>query len=90
MKKQPILNWLVPIVAVLALISAGAGLFWQDGGAPLAFATVHGETVQLDGQGLYSFDWDFKAPIQRGTDAVTLFLCLPLLLYSFGAPGVVR
>lgn len=83
MKKQPILNFLVPLVALLALIAAGAGLFWQAVGAPTAFTTIHGQTVQLDGQGLYRFDWDFKAPIQRGTDAVTLFVCLPLLLIAF-------
>lgn len=83
MKKQPILNWLVPLIAILVLVAAGAGLFWQDGGAPVAFTTLHGETVQLYGQGIYRFDWDFKAPIQRGTDAVTLFVCLPLLLAAF-------
>ncbi len=83
MKKQPILDWLIPLIAILALVAAGAGLFWQDGGAPVAFTTLHGETVQLYGQGIYRFDWDFKAPIQRGTDAVTLFVCLPLLLYAF-------
>ncbi|HRQ38580.1 MAG TPA: hypothetical protein PLD25_11790 [Chloroflexota bacterium] len=82
MKRQPILNFLVPLVALLALIAAGAGLFWQDGGAPLAFTTIYGESVLLDGQGLYRFDWDFKAPIQRGTDAVTLFVSLPLLLVA--------
>lgn len=70
-------------MALLALLTAGAGLFWQGGGAPIPFTTIHGENVQLDGQGLYRFDWDFKAPIQRGTDAVTLFVCLPLLLVAF-------
>ena len=29
MKNQSALNWLVPIIAVLTLIVAGAGLFWQ-------------------------------------------------------------
>lgn len=83
MKRQPILNWLVPIIAILALIASGVGLFWQDGGAPSDFTTLHGQQVQLDGQGIYRFDSAFKAPIFRGTDAVTLFVCLPLLLLAF-------
>lgn len=83
MKKQPILDWLVPLIAILALIAAGAGLFWQDGGSPFTFTTLHGENVQMVGQGIYRFDSTFKAPIQRGTDAVTLFVYLPLLLIAF-------
>ncbi|MCL4262935.1 MAG: hypothetical protein KJ069_06955 [Anaerolineae bacterium] len=83
MKKQPILNWLVPLIAILALVAAGAGLFWQAGGSPFTFTTLHGENVEMVGQGIYRFDSAFKAPIQRGTDAVTLFVCLPLLLIAF-------
>jgi hypothetical protein len=83
MKQQPILNWLVPVIAILALIAASMGLFWQDGGAPSAFMTMHGQNVQLYGQGIYRFDSHFKAPIFRGTDLVTLIVCLPLLLVAF-------
>jgi hypothetical protein len=83
MKKQPVLNWLIPLIAFLALVSAGLGLFWHGGDAPSDFTTLHGQNVQLYGQGLYRFDSYFKAPIQRGTDAVTLFVCLPLLLFAF-------
>lgn len=83
MKKQLILDWLVPLIAILALVAAGAGIFWQDGGSPFTFTTLHGENVEMVGQGIYRFDSAFKAPIQRGTDAVTLFVCLPLLLVAF-------
>lgn len=83
MKKQPMLDWLVPLIVILALIAAGAGLFWQDGGSSFTFTTVHDENVRMYGQGIYRLDSYFKAPIQRGTDAVTLFVCLPLLLVAF-------
>ncbi len=64
----------------------------QDHGAPVPFTTIHGQAIQLYGQGLYRNDWFFKAPIFRGTDAVTLFLFIPLLFLAFRAyrRGTVR
>jgi hypothetical protein len=70
------------LVALLALLAAGAGLFWPAPGTPFTATTVRGETVELYGQGLYRYDTSFKAPILRGTDAVTLFVCIPLLLMA--------
>jgi hypothetical protein len=83
MKRQPALHWLVPLVGILALVACGLGLFWQDGGRPFSFTTLHGQSVQMYGQGIYHFDTFFKAPILRGTDAVVLFLVLPLLGVAF-------
>ncbi len=82
MKHQPGLVWLVPLVAVLSILAAGAGLFWPDGGVPYSFTTVHGQTVQMYGQGLYRYETYFKAPILRGGDVLTLGVCIPLLLVS--------
>lgn len=82
-KKSPILNWLVPLIAIFVFVAAGAGLFWQDSGTPYSFTTLHGQSIQIYGQGLYRNDSYFKAPIFRGTDFVTLFICLPLLIISF-------
>jgi len=84
MKKQSALNWLVPLIGILALIAAGVGLFWEDGGSPFPFTTLHRETVQMSGQGVYHHDTLFTAAGARGTDVVTLFLVLPLLAVSFG------
>jgi hypothetical protein len=74
--------WLSSLIAVLALIAAGAGLFWRDAGRPFAFTTLHGQTIQIYGQGLYRYDTFFKAPINRGTDAATLLAGLPLLVLA--------
>ena len=82
MKKQPALNWLVPIIAVLVLVAAGAGLFWHGGGNSYNFATLYGETVQIYGQGLYEHDTTFSAGASQGADLVA-FIALPLLLISF-------
>jgi len=69
-------------VALLAAIYASVGLFWQDDGAPFTFVTVHGETVEMYGRGIYRNDAAFRAPIFRGTDAITLFVCVPILLFA--------
>jgi hypothetical protein len=83
MKKHTGLNWLVPLVAVFALVAAGAGLVWQGGSGPFAFTTLYGETVQIAGQGLYEHDTLFTAAAARGTDLATLLVSLPLLLVAF-------
>lgn len=68
--------------ALFGLVQAGAGLFWQTDGQPFTFTTLHGESVQIEGRGIYAFDTAFKVPILRGTDAVSLFLVLPLLVIA--------
>ena len=70
------------LTGLLAVIQAGAGLFWQGGTGPFSFDTLHNGSVEMYGQGLYAFDTYFRAPIFRGTDAVTLFLCVPLLVVA--------
>ncbi len=82
MKQRAILSWLVGLILILTVIVAGSGLFTQ-GGAPFTFTTLLGRQVEMDGVGVYANESAFKAPIQRGTDAVTLLIALPLMLYAF-------
>jgi len=84
--------WLAALIALLALVAAGTGLFWLSGDGPLTVTTVRGETVELYGRGLYRDDSVFKGAGFRGTDAVTLVLAIPLLvittlLYRRGSLG---
>jgi hypothetical protein len=83
MKQHTALNWLVPLIAMIAIIITGAGIFSQGGGTPHAFTTVYGDTVELYGRGIYSHDSAFVAPLMRGTDIITLFAAVPLLLVSY-------
>ncbi len=71
-----ILGW---VTGFIALISSGMGLFWHPTSNSFSFITLNGQTVEIYGQGLYQYDTLFKAPLLRGTDAVILFLALPLL-----------
>jgi hypothetical protein len=83
MKQNPMLNWLVPLVATLAVIIAVAGLFAGGGSGPFAMTSVYGDSVEIYGHGLYSHDSVFVAPLLRGTDAITLFVGIPLLLTGY-------
>lgn len=74
--------WLSVLIAALALVAAGVGLFFQDGGSAFSFTTLHGQTVQINGQGLYHYDTISSASQEKGQDVVTLFLGIPLLVIS--------
>lgn len=83
MKQMTVFNWLVPLIAILALVLAGVGVFYQNGGTPFEFVTVHGKTIEMYGNGIYHNDSLFAGALFRGTDVITLFVCIPLLLVSF-------
>ena len=70
------------MIAILALVAAGVGLFWQDGGKASSFTTLRGEIVQIYGQGLYRYDTPLIAVGFKVADAITLVLGIPLLLCS--------
>jgi hypothetical protein len=81
-KVMPVVAWLAALVVALALVAAGVGCSWRAGDGPVAFTTLRGQTVQLDGRGLYRNDTVFAAAGNRGTDAVTLALGIPLLIVA--------
>jgi hypothetical protein len=83
MKPQPAVNWLVPLIAILAVITSGVGLFSQGEEGPWPFITIHGNTVEMYGQGIYRNDSLFAGGLFRGTDFITLFVSLPLFLVSY-------
>jgi hypothetical protein len=83
MKKQSALNWLVPLIAILAAITASVGLFSTSGEGPFPFTTLHHETIEIYGKGLYRYDTPLIAVGYRVGDAFTLLVGIPLLLISF-------
>ena len=82
MKPSRIVIWLSWLVAVLALVAAGIGLFYHDAGSSYSFTTLHGQSVLIYGQGLYRYDIPIVAVGFRAADAITLVLALPLLIIS--------
>ena len=83
MKQQSALNWLVPMIAGLALLAAGIGLFYPNVGSPFTFTAIRGETVQIWGQGWYRYDTPIGALSFKAGDLITLFLAIPILIVSF-------
>lgn len=77
------LLWLVPLIAILALIGALAGLFLPGGDGPFTFTSLRGHDVEMFGRGLYQYDTLLVGAALRGTDAVTLLISLPLLVLFF-------
>jgi hypothetical protein len=73
------------LTALLALAATAGGLFWPRTGEPFSFTTLRGDEIEITGRGLYRYDWAFRAPILRGTDAVMLFVGVPLLIGTLWA-----
>jgi hypothetical protein len=82
MKQHSALNWLVPLIVILALAAAGVGLFSQGGDGPFTFTTIRGEAIEIYGQGLYRYDTPLIAVGNRVGDGVVLVLGIPLLIVS--------
>ncbi len=68
------------LIAVLALIAAGLGIFWQGEGKPFEFRTLREETVMVQGRGLYCYDTVSSAAQAIAQDVVTLAVGIPLLI----------
>jgi hypothetical protein len=82
MKHQSALKWLIPLIGILALCAAGAGLFYETPGQPYPYTNHRGETVMINGRGLYYYDTVSTAAQMQGNDLITLVVGLPLLVAS--------
>lgn len=80
MKSNAIVLRVALIIIPLALLAAGAGVFWQGTGEPYPFETLRGETVMIRGHGLYRYDTVNSSSQEIGTDVVTLLIGIPLLI----------
>lgn len=82
MKNRSVLKWLVPPIFLLALFAAGTGLFYQTPGRPYAYTNHRGETVMINGRGLYYYDTVSYAIQTQANDLIALIVGLPLLAVS--------
>ena len=83
MKTSSTLKWIVPLIGILALFAAGAGLFWPGEGQPYPLTTFRGEEVMINARGLYYWDTVSLTAQMQGNDFITLVIGLPLLAISF-------
>ena len=83
MKYQSSLKWMIPLIFLLALFAAGAGLFWPAGdGQPYPLTTFRGEEVTINARGLYYWDTVSSKAQMQANDLITLVVGLPLLAFS--------
>lgn len=82
MKHQSALRYLITLIGLLSLLAAGTGLFFQTEGQPFPHTNHRGESVMINGSGLYYYDTVSSAAQQQGNDLVTLLVGLPLLAVS--------
>jgi hypothetical protein len=82
MKNQSAVKYLVLLIGLLALFAAGEGLLNQTPGSPYAFTNHRGETVMINGHGLYFYDTVSMAAQAQANDLVTLLVGLPMLVIS--------
>ena len=73
---------LASAIATLSLIVAALGVFWQGEGQPFEFRTLRGETVMIQGHGLYRYDTVSFAAQAIAQDVVTLLVGIPLLVLA--------
>lgn len=81
-KTSKIVTWLVLLIALLAGVAAGFGVFWQGSDPHTSFVTQRGQTVDIQGSGLYKYDSVLLASQGIAQDVVTLFMGVPLLVIS--------
>lgn len=68
------------VVATLALVATAAGIFTATGAQHRTFISLYGETITLQGSGLYANESVSAAAQAIGQDFVTLLVGIPLLL----------
>jgi hypothetical protein len=73
---------LAGLIAVVSLVAAGLGVLQGWAGEPWEFDTVFGETVAIQGEGLYRNDTVSLAAQAVGQDLVTLAVGIPLLIFA--------
>ena len=83
MKQQTALKILVPLIGLLALSAACAGLFLPGGGGSYGFVSLRGQEAEIFGRGLYQYDTLMVASGFQGTDIITLIIGLSLLFFAF-------
>jgi hypothetical protein len=90
--KQPWINGLALLVAGLALVATGGGILTAFGQNHRTFLSLSGETVNIQGGGLYGHESVSMAAQGVGMDLVTLLVATPLLLVTcyFAARGSLR
>jgi hypothetical protein len=84
--KKPI-SILVCLIIILAIAATTIGIFSIDGRGQYEYTSIRGKTIIIYGKGLYKDMSAEVAPQGIAQDCVTLFIAIPLLIFSFFNAG---
>ena len=79
-QRSPTVLILCLIIGVGAVVSSLLGVL--SSANPVWASTTRGGLIELFGAGIYRYDTLFAGAANRGTDAITMFVALPLLVVS--------
>jgi len=80
--RQRWITGLSVLISLLALVATAAGIFTAGEQHHRSFLSLHGQTIAMQGGGLYGYESVSGAAQAIGMDIVTLFVGIPLLLVS--------
>lgn len=80
---KKLMTVLVFLISLLAFAATTTGIFSDDGSGQYAYTSIRGQTVTIYGKGLYKDMSAEVAPQGIAQDYVTLFIAIPLLIFSF-------
>ena len=82
MKNQKSISILVLVITIFSIIATSYAIYSNQGPGEYEYQSIFGETVSIYGKGLYKHDSVSMAAQAIAQDYVTLFLGVPLLVFS--------
>lgn len=82
MKFKGRISLLVFLIAIVAVVATSFGILSESGPGTYTHESIRGETVKIYGKGIYQHMSAELAPQGIAQDYVTLFLGVPMLLFS--------
>lgn len=82
MKNSKIISVLVMCIAILSAVASAVGIFYTRGTGSYQYQSIRNETIRIYGKGLYHHMSADVAIQGIAQDYITLFVAIPLLLYS--------
>ncbi|MBI2029247.1 hypothetical protein HYT02_02430 [Candidatus Gottesmanbacteria bacterium] len=80
MKFRKTITILVLCIALFSFIATTVGIFSNNGSGEYTYQSVHGQTVEIYGKGIYQYMSKEAAISAIAQDHVSLFLGIPLLI----------
>ncbi|MTI47073.1 MAG: hypothetical protein FH761_04495 [Firmicutes bacterium] len=82
MQYKKTISILVLVIVVLSLMTSIIGVFSNKGKEENKFVSIHGESIEIYGKGIYKNDSVSVAAQGKAQDIITIIVGIPLLFIS--------